>query len=272
MNVENAEDKAGICMGDQAGICMEDEAEMYTGDKAGICMEAASEGSGDSVSAYSAPNLDGDVTVDQAPEGGGSGSDTGGSSSSSSGSGSSSSGTDTGTDDSGTSDSETDEDGKMKIDIIAYTAGQLAALTEEQLQEVKSAQMKKNRLVWKRDEALREEKRRLVNNGMFFAEVWARVKAEIEQTYATEIEWVRDGLLFYLHYVQGVVDSAPYPLDYSLSEFDRVMAVREYYETTYTDPDERLAALEADTVAPRYLGESYKGLWQYYVDLTNKKG
>ncbi len=262
MNEKNEENKAEIVAGNKSEVYMEDEAEVYT--------EAASEGSGDSVSVCSAPNLGGDVTVDQAPEGGGSGSGTGGSSSS--GSGSSGSGTDTGTDDSGPSDSEAAEDGKMKIDVIDYTAGQLAALTEEQLQEVKSAQMKKNRLVRKRDEALREEKRRLVNNGMFFAEVWARVKAEIEQTYATEIEWVRDGLLFYLHYVQGVVDSAPYPLDYSLSEFDRVMAVREYYETTYTDPDERLAALEADTVAPRYLGESYKGLWQYYVDLTHKKG
>ena len=57
----------------------------------------------------------------------------------------------------------------MEIDIIDYTNAQLAMLTEEQLREVQEAQLKKNRLLRELAEKLKEEKRRLINNGMFLS-------------------------------------------------------------------------------------------------------
>ena len=44
----------------------------------------------------------------------------------------------------------------MLIDIISYTDAQYAMLTEEQLLEIKSAQLKKNRLTAKLEENLRD--------------------------------------------------------------------------------------------------------------------
>ena len=86
----------------------------------------------------------------------------------------------------------------MEIDIITYTELQLAHLTEEQLQAVQSAQMKKNRLARELAEKLRQEKRRLINNGMFLSYTWDWTKTYWERVYEEEIGWVRDGLLFYL--------------------------------------------------------------------------
>ncbi len=155
----------------------------------------------------------------------------------------------------------------MEIDIIDYTDAQLALLSEEQLQEVQEAQIKKNRLLRKLEDKLQQEKRRLINNGMFMSYVWAWTKAYWEKAYEEEIGWIRDGLLFYLHYVQGIEQDAPYPLDYSLTEGERARAVRDYYLEAYEDSMERWEALKADTVAARYLGQSYKALLDYFYQL-----
>ena len=53
----------------------------------------------------------------------------------------------------------------MEIDIITYTDKQYAALTEEQILQVKEAQLEKNRLTAKLQENLQKEKERLVENG-----------------------------------------------------------------------------------------------------------
>ena len=52
----------------------------------------------------------------------------------------------------------------MVIDIISYTDSQFAALTEEQLLQVKSAQLKKNRLQAKLEEDLQHAKQKFVEN------------------------------------------------------------------------------------------------------------
>ena len=49
----------------------------------------------------------------------------------------------------------------MTIDIISYTDAQFAALTEEQLREVKSAQQKKNRLAVALEEKVEKDPQRL---------------------------------------------------------------------------------------------------------------
>ena len=164
----------------------------------------------------------------------------------------------------------------MTIDIINYTDGQYANLNDEQLQEVKKAQATKNRLLKKLNENMRLEKYRLVKAGIFRSKIWEKICAELQVNYDAEVEALRDALLFYLQYSGkkqngGSDDSADvgYTLDYSLSIVDRVAIVKDYYLRTYSDPNERFAAFQADTVAPSYLCEAYSSLYQWFLyDVT----
>ena len=158
----------------------------------------------------------------------------------------------------------------MEIDIIDYTSEQLALLTETQLQEVKAAQVKKNQLLRKLAEKLQEEKRRLINNGLFLSYTWAWTKAYWEQAYAEEIGWVKDGLLFYLQYKPGIKEEAGanYPLDYSLPILERAKAVKAYDLEAYTDPKARFEAFKSDKDAATYLCDAYKSLWDYFYELA----
>ena len=58
------------------------------------------------------------------------------------------------------------------IDIIEFTESQFAALSRGQLQTVKTAQQKKDRLYKDLREKLRREKQRLVKNGMFSSGIY----------------------------------------------------------------------------------------------------
>ena len=136
----------------------------------------------------------------------------------------------------------------MEIDIISYTPTQYAALTEEQLLEVKSAQLKKNRLTVALEEDLQKEKHRLVKNGIFLSSIWDIVQSKLRAAYNQEVENLRDGLLFYLRYSAKPSDSevskAPYVVDYSLTETERLEIVKTYYENTYTDGKNALTYLK----------------------------
>lgn len=156
----------------------------------------------------------------------------------------------------------------MVIDVIDYTEKQLSLLSEEQLLKVEDAQMKKNRLQRALAKKLQEEKRRLINNGLFLSYTWAWTKEYWEKVYAEEIGSVKDGLLFYLQYQQNVDlgEDTPYELDYALSIPERMDLVRGYYERTYTDPQQRYEALKADKVAARYLCDAYKSLLAYFME------
>ena len=156
----------------------------------------------------------------------------------------------------------------MTIDIIAYTDAQFAALTEEQILEVESAQLKKNRLTAQLEEDKRREKYRLLEAGVFRSAVWERLCAELQAAYDQEVENLRDGLLFYLRFTARPGGEAPYPLDYALTYEERLAGVREYYEKTYTDAGERFAAFAADETAKGYLGELYAPLYELYAEQT----
>ena len=156
----------------------------------------------------------------------------------------------------------------MQIDIISYSDKQLALLTDDQIQQVQSAQVKKNRLVRELADKLKQEKRRLINNGLFLSYTWEWTKAYWQELYEEEINWVREGLLFYLQYAQGFIESAPYELDFSLAPTDRFAIVKNYYLEIYPDRQALYNAFEADNVAPRYLGELYKALYDYFAELA----
>ena len=164
----------------------------------------------------------------------------------------------------------------MEINIISYTAAQYAALTAEQLQEVRSAQIKKNKLDAAYLENLEKEKHRLTENGTLLSTMWQATQNRLYADYAKEVETLREGLLFYLHYStkpdnsEGSEISAPYKVDYSLSDTERFQIVKDYYMETYTSANERFLAFKADEVAVQYLGELYAPLYDYFLQLESE--
>lgn len=160
----------------------------------------------------------------------------------------------------------------MTIDIITYTDAQLAVLSEEQILQIKSAQLKKNRLAAALSEDLKKAKHRLVKNGTFLSDAWKQKKQALETSYQQEVENIREGLLFYLRFAAKPEDtgtsSAPYTVDYSLTDAERLDVVRTYYMNTYTNASERVNAFKKDQVARVYLGELYAPLYDYFLDLV----
>ena len=157
----------------------------------------------------------------------------------------------------------------MEIDIITFTDDQFSRLTDEQLVEVKEVQQKKNRLLRNLAQKKAKEKYRMIKNGTFLGSSYEKVCEQLQAVCDEEIAGLRDGLLFYLRFaVRGEGNAeAPYLVDYSLDYLDRLSIVREYYETTYPDPKDRVEALRTDNVALSYLGEYYGGLYEmYYYD------
>lgn len=162
----------------------------------------------------------------------------------------------------------------MTIDIISYTSEQFAALSAEQLLEVKSAQLKKNRLQRELENAKSEEKYRLIERGIFLSEVWEAYCRRLQTEYEEEVSAVRDALLFYLQYTNKAPDDetekAPYTVDYALSESERADVVKTYYNGAYADGRERFDAFKADSVAKQYLGEWYATLYDYFLAASQK--
>ena len=160
----------------------------------------------------------------------------------------------------------------MKIDIISYTDAQYATLTHEQLLQVKSAQLKKNRLLLKLEEDMQAEKNRLLKNGVFLSRIWELYCKKLTEEYNVEVENIRDSLLFYLRFSvkpdDAQTNSVPYVVDYSLTMEERFHIVKNYYEATYEDGGERFATFKKDAVAVSYLGELYAPLYDYFLEFA----
>jgi hypothetical protein len=123
----------------------------------------------------------------------------------------------------------------MKIDIISYTDEQFAQLTEEQLLEVRSAQLKKNRLDRKLENDKLKEKYRLVDRGIFISTLWEQYCDRLQVEHDEEVAMIRDALLFFLRFSNKPpaedTEESPYVVDYSLPEDERAIIVRDYYES-----------------------------------------
>ncbi len=155
----------------------------------------------------------------------------------------------------------------MEIDIISYTAAQFSVLTDEQLLQVKEAQIKKNELMRDLEERLQNEKEKLVEKGMLHSGIWAKLEQKLREECETEVAWIRETLLFYLRYsVAEEITQAPYKVDFSLSDSERLDIVKTYYTQAYSDPLERLNVYGKDEVAMKYLGEYYAWLYDYFED------
>lgn len=180
----------------------------------------------------------------------------------------------------------------MVIDIVNYTATQLKGMKPAQVQKILSAQLKKNALLRKCSEDILEAKQRLITRGVFSSTLFDAKAAELTAACDVAVLELREALLFSLGNIQesggtggdnsgntggntgentGGDDTSgvpPYPVDYALSEEDRMLAVKEYYETTYSDAVERFTVFSNDTFAREYLGEMYAPLYHYFEDFT----
>lgn len=155
----------------------------------------------------------------------------------------------------------------MKIDIISYTDTQYEALTAEQIQEVKAAQMQKNNLERALAEAKRKEKHRLIERGIFLSGIWEAYQEKLQTEYEQKIENLRDSLLFYLRFsTKPDAYGTGYSVDYNLSLEERFAIIKQYYESTYTDAKQRFEAFKADKVAVVYLEELYSTLYDYFLN------
>lgn len=155
----------------------------------------------------------------------------------------------------------------MKIDIISYTDTQYAALTEEQIQEIKAAQLEKNRLESALAEAKLKEKHRLIERGIFLSGIWEAYQEKLQAEHDQKIESLRDSLLFYLRFsTKPDAYGTGYTVDYNLSVEERFAIVRQYYENKYTDASERFEAFEKDKVAVVYLEDLYSALYDYFLE------
>ena len=156
----------------------------------------------------------------------------------------------------------------MTIDIIPFTDEQFSALTEEQILEIKSSQLEKNRLQRALIEAKRKEKHRLIDRGIFLSGSWAAYCEKLQREYEQKIEALRDSLLFYLRFStkQEESEKGGYTVNYELTVEERMAIVKQYYEYNYQDAVARFEAFKADKVAPQYLGELYAPLYDYFLE------
>lgn len=154
----------------------------------------------------------------------------------------------------------------MKIDIISYTDTQYAALTEEQIQEVKAAQLEKNRLTRALSDAKLKEKHRLIERGIFLSGIWDAYQEKLQAEYDQKIESLRDSLLFYLRFsTKPDAYGTGYTVDYDLPVEERLAIVQQYYQSTYPDAKKRFEAFQEDKVAVVYLEDLYAPLYDLFL-------
>ena len=157
----------------------------------------------------------------------------------------------------------------MTIDVINYTDEQLAELGEEQILEVKSAQLKKNKLESALAEKLATEKQRLIERGIFLSKTFERYCEVMTKKKDEEVELIKEALAFYLRFTARTDKTSGYLVDYALTYDERKNIVREYYMTTFTDPTERFKAFKEDPVAKVYLGDWYPPMYDYFLALAS---
>ena len=160
----------------------------------------------------------------------------------------------------------------MTIDIITLTDKQFESLTEEQIVAVQEAQLKKNRLLLTLEKNKLDEKHRLVKRGTFISGIWEAYCNALQDSYEQEVESIATALTFYLQYTLRPEEdsSAPYLVDYSLSVMDRTKIVKDYYENTYDNPVELFNAFCEDKIAPFYLADFYKSVYDHFWAGMNK--
>ena len=156
----------------------------------------------------------------------------------------------------------------MKIDIVDLTSPKYSNLSPVQLAMVRAAQGKKDKLVNKAEQDKNEIKYFMIANNTARSTALRDAIAAIESQLVQDIETVKSDLDYQLAYEalgQEGDDNGPYRYpqnpNYNLSYSERFLVVRQYYMDVTSDPNARLKAYAADTLARSYLGEFYQTLY-----------
>lgn len=156
----------------------------------------------------------------------------------------------------------------MEIDIIDLTDPEYADLSPVQLSMVRVAQAKKNNILAKMDEELRELFNIMHGNWNARADAYSREERNYIVNADLQIQAVQEDLLYQLAYetlANEGNENGPYRYpenpNYNLSVSQRFLVVRQYYMEATDDPEARLRAYAMDTLAREYLGEFYQTLY-----------
>ena len=156
----------------------------------------------------------------------------------------------------------------MEIDIIDLTSEEYADLNAIQMTMVYDAQKRKNAALASSESKKQSMIRRLVDLGTVRSTLRAAEEARLDQEAADKIEAIKFDLTRSLAYeklqssgnAQGPY-SYPSNPNYYLTMSERFLVVRNYYMNATSDPQARLAAFGADSLARQYLGEYYQTLY-----------
>lgn len=156
----------------------------------------------------------------------------------------------------------------MTIDIVDLTDPEYSDLNAVQVAMVREAQQKKNEILERAEQQKEEYLSMLIAGDMARNTFYELTKARIDAEAQDEIAAVKDDLDYQLAYEalgsEGD-ENGPYRYpenpNYNLVPSQRFLVVRNYYMQSTDDPDARLAAYAADTLARSYLGEFYTTLY-----------
>ena len=156
----------------------------------------------------------------------------------------------------------------MTIDIVDLSSPEYSNLSPVQLAMVRAAQAKKDKLVAEADKNKNELKYFMLSNNVARSTALRDAIAEIDTKKNQDIEAVRSDLRYQLAYEaigQEGNEKGPYRYpqnpNYNLSYSERFLVVRQYYMDATSDPEARLKAYAADSLARSYLGEFYQTLY-----------
>ena len=156
----------------------------------------------------------------------------------------------------------------MIIDIVDLTDPEYSDLNAVQVAMVREPQQKKNKILARAEEEKTEYLSLLLAADMARNSFYALTKARVDADAQAEIAAVKEDLDFQLAYEalgsEGD-DNGPYRYpenpNYNLVPSQRFLVVRNYYMRLTDDPEARLAAFAADSLARSYLGEFYATLY-----------
>lgn len=164
----------------------------------------------------------------------------------------------------------------MEFDIIELTAEEVEKLTVIQLKLLRTAQKKKNDLLYALQKDMNLFKQVLMSNNFTSSSLYEAKYNSLKAEFDREVEILREQLIFNMSLNEPTNDDdlggeggdGPYPVDYSLSYLERYIVVRDYY-LSIPDAHERLALYQADKVAMNYLSSYYNSLFNYLYSLAN---
>lgn len=156
----------------------------------------------------------------------------------------------------------------MTIDIVDLSSADYSNLSPVQLAMVRAAQKKKDKLVEEAEEEKRELKYFMMSNNTARSTALQFAIAAIESKKQSDVETVKSDLDYQLAYEaigsEGN-ENGPYRYpqnpNYNLGYSERFLVVRQYYMDVTSDPNARLNAYRADSLARTYLGEYYQTLY-----------